>query len=297
MAEEIRALKQNRTWTIEDLPRGKKPITCKWVYKVKYKSDGTIERFKARLMVKGDHQLEGFDFNKTFAHVAKMSTVRTFLTVAVAQRWELHQMDVNNAFLHGDLEEEVYMHMPPGFSSSSPTKVWRLRKSLYGLRQAPRQWFAKLSATLAHHAFVRSYTDYSLFTYHKGKVFLALLVYVDDIILTGNGPQACSEFKTYLNNCFRIKDLGPLKYFLGIEVARGPRGLFLCQRKYALEIGEESGLLGSKPTAFPMEENHKLALAKGNVLDDPSRYRRLVGRLIYLTLTRPELCYAVHILS
>ena len=189
------------------------------------------------------------------------------------------------------------MHMPPGFSSSSPTKVCKLRKSLYGLGQAPRQWFAKLSATLAHYDFVRSYADYSLFTYRKGKVFLALLLYVDDIILAGNDPQACSEFKTYLNNCFRIKDLGPLKYFLGIEVARGPRGLFLCQRKYALEIVEKSGLLGSKPTAFPMEENHKLALAKGNVWDDPSRHRRLVGRLIYLTITRPELCYAVYILS
>jgi len=171
-------------------------------------------------------------------------------------------MDVNNAFLHGDLEEEVYMHMPPGFSSSSPTKVCRLCKSLYGLHQAPRQWFAKLSTTLARYGFVRSYADYSLFTYRKGKVFLALLVYVDDIILAGNDPQACSVFKTYLNNCFRIKDLGPLKYFLGIEVARGPRGLFLSQRKYALEIVEESGLRGNKPTAFPMEENHKLALAK-----------------------------------
>jgi len=206
-------------------------------------------------------------------------------------------MDVNNAFLHGDLEEEVYMHMPPGFSCSSPTMACRLRKFLYGLRQAPRLWLAKLSTTLAHYGFVRSYAHYSLFTYRKGKVFLALLVYVDDIILTGNVPQACSEFKTYLNNCFRIKDLGPLRYFLGIEVARGPHGLFLYQRKYALEIVQESGLLGSKPTTFPMEENHKLALAKGNVLDDPSRYRRLVGCLIYLTITRPELCHVVHILS
>ena len=198
-------------------------------------------------------------------------------------------MDVNNAFLHGDLEEEVFMRLPPGFSSSSPTKVCKLRKSLYGLRQAPRQWFAKLSSTLTAYGFVRSYADYSFLTYRKGKVFLALLVYVDDIILAGNDSQACAELKAYLNNCFRIKDLGPLKYFLGIEVARGPHGFCLCQRKYTLEIVEESGLLGSKPTDLPMEENHKLALAKGRVLDDPSRYRCLVGRLVYLTITRPRL--------
>jgi len=126
---------------------------------------------------------------------------------------------------------------------------------------------------------------------------LALLVYVGDVILAGNDSQACAQLKVYLNTCFRIKNPGPLKYFLGIEVARGPRGLFLCQRKYTLEIIEESGLLHSKPYEFPMEENHKPAMAQGKALDDPSRYRRLVGRLIYLTITRPELCYAVHILS
>ena len=297
MAEEIRASEENKTWTIEELPPGKKPISCKWVYRVKYRSDGTIERFKARLVVRGDHQLEGFDFTETFAPVAKMYSVRTFLSVAVARGREIHQMDVNNAFPHGDLEEEVYMKLPPGFSSSSPTKVCKLRKSLYGLRQAPRQWFAKLSSTLIAYGFVRSYADYSLFTFRKGEVFLAVLVYVDDIILAGNDSHACAEFKTHLNACFRIKDLGALKYFLGIEVARGPTDLFLRQRKYALEIVEESGLLGSKPTDFPMAENHNLALAKGRRLADPSQYRRLVGRLIYLTITRPDLCYAVHISS
>jgi len=206
-------------------------------------------------------------------------------------------MDVNNAFLHGDLDEEVYMRLPPGFTTVSPNKVCRLRKSFYGLRQAPRQWFAKLSSKLGEYGFVRSYADYSLFTYRKGKIFLALLVYVDDIILAGNDSQACKGFKEYLNSYFRIKDLGPLKYFLGIEVARGPLGLFLCQRKYALEIVDECGLRGSKPVDFPIKENHKLALASGKFVDDPVRYRRLIGRLIYLTIIRPELCYAVHILS
>jgi len=126
---------------------------------------------------------------------------------------------------------------------------------------------------------------------------MALLVYVDDLVLTGNASAFCAQFKAYLNNCFRIKDLGPLKYFLGIEVGRNAKGLFLCQRKYALEIIEECGLFGAKLVEFPMKTNHKLGVATGPLLSDPTQYRRLVGRLIYLTLIRPELSYSVHILS
>ncbi|KAK3026605.1 hypothetical protein RJ639_041625 [Escallonia herrerae] len=142
-----------------------------------------------------------------------------------------------------------------------------------------------------------SHADHTLFTYRKGDVFLSVLVYVDDLILAGNNSTACSSFKKYLNDCFKLKDLGPLKYFLGIEAARGPRGLFLSQRKYALDILSESGLSASKPAAFPMEQNHGLALAGGPLLSDPGPYRRLIGRLVYLTITRPDICYAVHVLS
>jgi len=216
MAEEVHALEANCTWTIVDLPPGKKPIDCNWVYKVKYKSDGTIERYKARFVVRGDQQLEGFDFNKTFVPVAKMTSVRTFLSVAVAKDWELHQMDVNNAFLHGDLDEEVYMRMPPGFSTISPNKVCRLHKSLYGLRQAPRQWFAKLSSKLSEYGFTKSYADYSLVTYRKGEVFLALLVYVDDIILAGHNVLACRDFMISKPTCilaFASKILDHLNTF------------------------------------------------------------------------------------
>jgi len=297
MAEEIAALEKNDTWSLTDLPMGKKPISCKWVYRVKYNADGSIQRYKARLVIRGDHQVEGFDFNETFAPVAKMTSVRIFLSVAVAKGWELHQLDVNNAFLHGDLDEEVYMRLPPGFQSIDPTKVCRLKKSLYGLRQAPRQWFAKLSSKLSEYGFVRTYADYSLFVYRQQEVFMGLLIYVDDIVLASNNAAASQRFKAYLHACFSIKDLGPLKYFLGIEIARGPKGMFLCQRKYALDIIEECGLLGAKPADFPIEENHKLALACGRELPDATRYRRLVGRLIYLTITRPELTYAVHVLS
>ena len=142
------------------LPSGKKPISCKWVYRVKYNSDGSIQRYKACLVIRGDHQITGFDFSETFAPVAKMTSVQVFLSVAVAKGWALHQMDVNNAFLHGDLNEEVYMTVPLGFKAVFPNKVCRLRKSLYGLRQAPRQWFAKLSLKLEECGFTRSYADY-----------------------------------------------------------------------------------------------------------------------------------------
>ncbi|KAJ4758369.1 Retroelement pol polyprotein-like [Rhynchospora pubera] len=297
MRIEIEALERNDTWTIEDLPSGKKAIGCKWVYRIKYHSDGTIERYKARLVVLGNRQVEGIDYTETFAPVAKMVSVRTFLAVAVAKGWQLHQMDVHNAFLHGDLNEEVYMRLPPGFNFSQPGKVCRLRKSLYGLRQAPRMWFSKLSAALQSYGFIQSKADYSLFSYTKGDVFLTILVYVDDLVIAGNNSEALKRFKQYLSSTFHMKDLGVLKYFLGIEIARGSEGLFLCQRKYTLDILAESGLLGAKPTTFPIEQNHKLLSATGPLLDDPERYRRIVGRLIYLTITRPELCYSVHVLA
>ncbi|CAH9097621.1 unnamed protein product [Cuscuta epithymum] len=297
MQSEIRALENNQTWVMEPLPPGKMALGCKWVYKIKYNSDGTVERFKARLIVFGNHQQEGIDYTETFAPVAKMVTVRLFLAVAAAKNWELHQMDVHNAFLHGDLDEVVYMKPPPGFCSSRPGQVCRLKKSLYGLRQAPRCWFAKLSASLKQYGFQQSYSDYSLFTLTQGSAQLFILIYVDDLIIVGNDSSAIARFKSYLHNCFHMKDLGFLKYFLGIEVARSADGIFLCQRKYTLDIISETGLLGAKPTHFPIEQNHNLAISQSDFLADPEAYRRLVGRLLYLSFTRPDLAYAVHILS
>lgn len=190
--------------------------------------------------------------------MAKLTTVRTLLEVAAAKNWEVHQMDVHNAFLHGYLKEEVYMQMPPGFQSTAPGKVCRLRKSLYGLKQAPRCWFAKLTTALKKFGFVQSYSDYSLFSYVKGNKSVRVLIYVDDLILTGNDPTMMSKFKVYLSKCFKMKDLGIAKYFLGIEIARGAEGMFLSQRKYALDIVAEAGLLGCKPVSTPREQNHKL---------------------------------------
>lgn len=195
MQEEIRALEDNGTWTMEHLPPGKRALGSQWVYKIKYQSNGHIERLKARLVVFGNHQIKGLDYNETFAPVTKMVTVRAFLAVAASKNWELHQMDVHNAFLHSDLDEEVYMKLPPGFESSYPNMVCRLRKSIYGLHQSSRCWFAKLFTALKEYGFLQTYSDYSLFTYTNGGVQINVLVYVDDLVISGNNSAALKAFK------------------------------------------------------------------------------------------------------
>lgn len=297
MGCEIDALEINETWDLTELPPGKVAIGCQWIFTVKFNSDGTVERYKARLVALGNRQKEGLDYDETFAPVVKMTTVRVFLKVAAAKNWEVHQMDVHNAFLHGELEEEVYMKLPPGFRNSDGNKVCRLKKSIYGLKQAPRCWFAKLTAALTGYGFVQTKTDYSLFRLVRGALQLYVIVYVDDLLIGGNDTEAICRFKGYLGQCFRMKDLGPLKYFLGIEVARSPEGIYLSQRKYACDILAECGLLGSRPVATPVVQHHHLTTEGDDFHEDPEGYRRLVGRLVYLTITRPELSYIVHVLA
>lgn len=297
MRLEIDALELNETWDIQELPPGKIALGCKWVFRIKLKADGTLERYKARLVVVGNNQVEGIDYGETFAPVAKMTTVRIFLDIAAKQDYEVHQMDVHNAFLHGDLDEEVYIKFPLGFCSDSDNRVCRLRKSLYGLKQAPRCWFAKLTKALRASGFVQSRSDYSLFVYNKNGNTLRVLVYVDDLIIAGNSSSSIADFKTYLSTCFHMKDLGVLKYFLGIEVARSTDGFYLCQRKYCLDIITEVGMRGCKPAGFPLDQRHQLDRKTGPLLPDPGRYRRLIGRLVYLASTRPDLGFSIHVLT
>ncbi|CAA7053596.1 unnamed protein product [Microthlaspi erraticum] len=233
MHVEIGALEKARTWDLTELPPGKKAIGCKWIYKIKFLSTGEVERYKARLVVLGNNQEEGTDYTETFAPVVRMTTVRTFLGVVAAKNWELHQMDVHNAFLHGDLDEEVYMKLPPGFrvnGADGSNLVCKLRKSLYGLKQAPQCWFEMLRGALLDYGFSQARTDYSMFSMRKNGSEIYVLVYVDDLIIGGNDSDGIKSFKAYLSECFHMKDLGGLKYFLGIEVARRPEGIFLCQR-------------------------------------------------------------------
>ena len=184
MSAELTTMESNNTWIVVSLPAGKRSIGCHWIYKIKFKSDGTIERYKVRLVAKGYTQQEGVDFLDTFSPVAKLVTVKVLLAVAASKQWPLFQLDVDNAFLNGDLIEEVYIDLPLRYSSkgefdmSQGKTICKLNKSIYGLRQASRQWYAKFSTALLQFGFVQSKSDYSLFTKGTGSLFLALLVYM-----------------------------------------------------------------------------------------------------------------------
>ena len=218
--------------------------------------------------------------------------------MAATQHWILEQLDINNAFLHGDLHEKVYMDLPQGVTPPRPGQVCRLKKSLYGLRQASRQWYEKLSAVLVSSGYKQSQSDFSLFTKTKSdQSFTALLIYVDDMILTGNDAAEIALVKKTLDDLFKIKDLGSLKFFLGLEVARSAKGISLCQRKYTLELLQQAGLLACKPANTPMDHSVKLRQNDGAPFQDVSTYRRLVGQLLYLTTTRPDISFAVTHLS
>ncbi|KAE8724764.1 NAD(P)-linked oxidoreductase superfamily protein [Hibiscus syriacus] len=274
--DEILALETNKTWSVASLPSGKVLIGCKWVYRIKYNVAGTIERYKARLVAKGYSQKDGVDYVDTFSPVVKLVTVHFLLAIASVFYWPLFQLDVYNAFLQGDLSEEVYMELPPGFCSQGENM---------------------------------SKFDYSLFTMRKGKKIVVLLIYVDDLLITGNDSCLINDLKSLLIKKFKMKDLGELKYFLGFKVMRSKEGILINQRKYALELIEESGMSGSKPARTPFEQNVRLTTSEydelctqgcnenDKLLVEKSVYQRLVGRLIYLTHTRPDITFDVHYLS
>ncbi|GKD97978.1 ribonuclease H-like domain-containing protein, partial [Tanacetum coccineum] len=207
------------------------------------------------------------------------SSRKCMLNVAMCNNWDLFQLDINNAFLYGDLSKDVYMTLPHGFDTQKG-KVCKLNKSLYSLKQSPRQWNAKLTMALIENGFVQSMFDYSLFTKRSDKLFIALLVYVDEIVITSNDIFEIENFKKFLKSKFQIKDLGKLKYFLSIEVLDNKDGISLSQRKYCLELLHEFGLLAAKHVDTPLPENTTLNHVES--VDDPllsniSKYQKLIG--------------------
>ena len=225
-----------------------------------------------------------------------MTTIRTILALAAARKWSLYQLDVNNAFLHGDLYEEVYMKMPEGIPNPH-NQVCKLQKSLYGLKQASRQWHSKLADFLKNQGYIQSKNDYSLFLKPTQQNITIVAVYVDDILITGSDTAEIQSLKHSLHAAFGIKDLGSLHYFLGFEVSHLPEGVSLTQRKFTQDLLKESGHLHTRPTATPLPVNCKLLPDAGVPLADPTTYRMYIGKLNFLSNTRPDISFAVQTLS
>ena len=271
---------------------------CRWIFTTKIAADGKIDRYKARLVAQGYTQTHGIDYEETFAPVAKLNSIRILISLAANLDWNLHQLDVKNAFLNGKLEEVVYMKMPPGFDGEKKDVVCKLNKSLYGLKQSPRAWFTRFSTTMKQLGYVQSQADHTLFVKKSidGKRAI-LIVYVDDMVITGDDNNEIDNLKNCLQAEFKVKDLGQLQYFLGMEIARSKKGIFISQRKYTLDLLQETGKLGCKPATTPLDRNWKLKITDDDPLVERERYQRLVGKLIYLSLTRPDIAYSVSVVS
>jgi hypothetical protein len=298
MFEEMQSIEENSTWELADLPRGHKPIGLKWVFKVKRDEQGNIAKYKARIVAKGYVQREGVDFEEVFAPVARLDSVRLLIAMAAQEGWEVHHLDVKSAFLNGELEEEVYVTQPPGFAKvGEERKVLKLRKALYGLRQAPRAWNSKLNSTLAALGFAKCPSEHAVYARFRDGDRLLLGVYVDDMVITGTSVAAIDEFKKEMMSAFKMSDLGLLSYYLGIEVIQKPGKILLGQAAYAEKLLEKVGMESCNPASVPMEPKLKLSKHGGGTAVDAALYRSVVGGLRYLVHTRPDICFAVGYLS
>jgi Reverse transcriptase (RNA-dependent DNA polymerase) len=298
MADEINALANNQTWTLVPPPHNQKVIGCKWVFKIKRKSDGSIDRYKARLVAKGFNQVSDVDFEETYSPVVRPTTIRVTISLVLTFNWSIRQLDVSNAFLNEDLLEQVYMTQPQGFiDSNNSNHVCLLHKSLYGLCQAPRAWFEKLSSTLIGFGFNASTYDPSMFlAHHQGHV-LILLVYVDDIVVTGSDPIQVDQCIQQLNSRFAIRDLRPLHFFLGIEANHNKDGMCLTQTKYLTDLLKRVNMFNCKPCLSPMASSTILSSEGSTACNDPHLYRSVIGALQYATLTHPDISFSVNKLS
>ncbi|KAL0320343.1 UNVERIFIED_CONTAM: Retrovirus-related Pol polyprotein from transposon RE1 [Sesamum radiatum] len=270
--------------TLTPSPAGKRPIGCKWVFKTKLPIDGTVERYKARLVAKGFNQVEGIDYTDSFSPIAKTVTVHLFLAFATPQGWPLHQLDVNNAFLHGHLDEDLYITPPEGYSVAP------------GLL-ASRQWNVELTVKLKKFGFLQSAHDHCLFTRKTPVGLMALMVYVDDILVTDPCFDEIHNVKDYLHQLLTIKDIGDVRYFLGLKIARSTSGIYVAQAKYVMDIVKDSSLVQSKAALTPLPLGLKLTANCGALLIYPDSYRGLIGCLLYLAFTRPNISHSVQQLS
>ncbi|CAJ2637896.1 unnamed protein product [Trifolium pratense] len=296
--EEFDALVRNGTWSLVPPPKDTNIVGCKWLFRIKRQADGSIDRYKARLVAKGFTQRHGVDFHETFAPVVRPQTIKIIITLALGHKWKMHQLDVNNAFLQGSLKEQVYMTQPPGLKDSQhPHYVCKLHKAIYGLRQAPRAWHDALKNFTVSYGFLCSKSDPSLFIYAAEGILAYFLVYVDDLLLTGNNDHFMHQFISNLSQKFSLKNMGAPHYFLGIEIIPTTSGILLSQHKHVRDILQRFDMEGAKPSPTPLSATATLQLHDGTPSTDATEYRSILGALQYLNLTRPDLSFSINKLA
>lgn len=299
MEAELEMINKNETWELVSRPENKKVIGVKWVYRTKYNADGSLNKHKARLVVKGYSQQYGEDFLETFAPVARLDTIKLLFALAAQKQWKVHQLDVKSAFLNGFLKEEIFIEQPEGFEvAGHEDKVYKLRKALYGLKQAPRAWYDRVDAYLTKLGFVKSLSEPTL--YVKRSEFETLLIvslYVDDLLVTGSKVELIDEFKIQMQQVFEMTDLGVMTYFLGMEVHQSDRGIFISQQTFALKILGKFCMQNCKAISTPVAQGEKLTSNGDQQRVNERHYRSLVGCLLYLTATRPDIMFGVSLLS
>ncbi|GJR89833.1 putative ribonuclease H-like domain-containing protein [Tanacetum coccineum] len=294
MQEELVQFKLQQVWVLVDLPNGAKVIGTKWVYRNKKDERGVVIRNKARLVAQGYRQEEGIDYDEVFAPVARLEAIRLFLAFASYMGFIVYQMDVKSAFLYGTIEEEVYVSQPPGFvDPDHPKKVYKVVKALYGLHQAPRAWYATLSTFLEKHGYRRGTIDKTLFIKKDKKDIILVQIYVDDIIFGSTKKSWSDEFETLMKGRFQMSAMGELTFFLGLQVKQSHEGIFISQDKYVAEILRKFDFDSVKSAITPMETKAPLAKDEGGPDVDLHLYRSMIGCLMYLTASRPDIMYAV----
>ncbi|GJS27803.1 putative ribonuclease H-like domain-containing protein [Tanacetum coccineum] len=298
MQEELLQFKLQQVWVLVDLPHGMKVIGTKWVYRNKRDERGVVVRNKARLVAQGYTQEEGIDYDEVFAPVARIEAIRLFLAFASFMGFIVYQMDVKSAFLYGTIDEEVYVSQPPGFvDPDHPKKVYKVVKALYGLHQAPRAWYATLSTFLEKHGYKRGTIDKTLFIKRDKKDIMLVQVYVDDIIFGSTKKSWCDEFEALMKSRFQMSSMGELTFFLGLQVKQNKAGIFISQDKYVAEILKKFDLVNVKTAITPMETKVALTKDEEAVDVDVHLYRSMIGSLMYLTASRPDIMYAVCVCS
>ncbi|GKA47809.1 putative ribonuclease H-like domain-containing protein, partial [Tanacetum coccineum] len=292
--EDLLQFKLQEVWTLVKLPNGKWAIGTKWVFRNKKDERGIVIKNKARLVAQGYTQEEGIDYDEVFAPVARIEAIRLFLAYASFKDFMVYQMDVKSAFLYGKIEEEVYVCQPPGFEDPDfPDRVYKVEKALYGLHQAPRAWYETLSTYLLDNGFQRGKIDKTLFIKRDKGDILLVQVYVDDIIFGSTKKELCNAFEKLMHEKFQMSSMGELTFFLGLQVKQKNDGIFISQDKYVAEILKKFGFTEVKTASTPMETQKPLLKDEDGEEVDVHLYRSMIGSLMYLTSSRPDIMFAV----